>query len=287
MVYSKEPEPIIRVFELIYQYRFEEAEIRLNAIKPEEADPNLIDLTRVNLHWWYLISGDSSRDHEEILTELLESMILPFHGRSPSQLAPDDVFMLVHAHAYRTRVHIYGKRYIKGALVLRQMTDYLDHAIQRYNQFDKYAFLAGLYNYFAASAYDYYPLLRSFFALAPKHDKELGYRLLNDSRRLDHLLLRTEATYFLMKINLELEEDYPRASEFASHLIQQYPENPIYLLHLLMIQVNQNRIEEARKSYQTIMAISAVKPGLTQSQRLHIVREAERYLSRKKITLFI
>jgi len=182
---------------------------------------------------------------------------------------------------------ILKRQYLKGAMNLKQALDYLNTALREYPQYDKYTFLAGLYHYFAAAAYDYYPLLRSAFLFAPKSDKQLGFKLLADCLVMDHPLLSTEAAYFMMKIHLELEEDHLAGAKLADQLINKYPDNILYHFHRLMAYVDMNQIDKANREYATIRWLSGSLPDLSSGQRKHLIAEADRFLEKKKIKPFI
>lgn len=282
-VVSHEPPEIIEVFDAMYRYNLPEAEVKLKALYSTGINQNWIDLAHVNLLWWWLISGDKSRDYDNLMTVVLKRVINRVRNIPPDQLTADEVFTMIHCYAYLTRVDIYLERYFVGIANLRHTLDYLEIALNRTNEYDKFMMVSGLYNYFAAATVNKYPVFIPFFALAPKSDRSLGFNLLTRCSEMDNILIKNESLYYLMKINYQLEESYDSALKFADQLITLYPNNLIYHFHKFMILIEAGRKPLAMAQYTKLMEVSFKAPGLNPIQRNHLVDIAKKRLLKEKI----
>lgn len=283
MQISKEPPEVIEVFEAMYRYNLPAAEQKLKKLYATSTDPTWIDLAHVNLLWWWLISGDDSRDYDHLMTVVLNRVINRFKLRPIDSLTSEDVFTMIHCYAYLTRVDIYLERYFKGIVNLRHTLDFLKIALNHADSYDKYMMVSGLYNYFAAATMTKYPVFIPFFALAPKSDKKLGYQFLSRCAMMDNILIKNESLYYLMKINYQLEEDYHDAMRIADELISRYPNNLIYHFHRFMILIEADRRPQALVQYSKLMEVSIKAPGLNALQRNHLVDTAKKRLLKEKI----
>jgi tetratricopeptide (TPR) repeat protein len=283
MQVSQEPPGIIGVFEAMYRYDLPDAEIKLKALNATNIDQNWIDLAQVNLFWWWLISGDDSRDYDNLMAVVLNRVINRINLKPVDKMTDEEVFTMIHSYAYLTRVDIYQERYFKGIVNLRHTLDFLDIALKQVYKYDKFMMVGGLYNYFAAVTLVKYPVFTPFFAFAPKSNRELGFSLLNQCALMDNILIKNESLYYLMKINYQLEENYDRALTISGQLIDRYPNNLIYHFHRFMIFIEAGRKPEALAQYTKMIEISVKAPNLNPLQRNHLVDIARKRMLKEKI----
>ena len=81
-VQAGKPPEVIEVFEAMYQYNLPEAELKLKKLNATNIDQDWIDLAHVNLLWWWLISGDESRDYDNLMSVVLHRVIDRFKALS-------------------------------------------------------------------------------------------------------------------------------------------------------------------------------------------------------------
>jgi hypothetical protein len=274
---------VLGVFEALYQYDLKEAEQQLIDLDRQKINRNLIDLTRANLLWWWLISGDESREYAREMEEVLKKLINRQKAITIERMSQDELFTMVHAYAYLTRLDIYGEKYFKGILNLSSTMKYLEAILGQHERYDKFMLVAGLYHYFASATMTEYPVFIPFFALAPRSNKKLGYDLLLKCSGMPNLLIRNEAMYYMMKINYQLEKKFDEALGMADQLIRTYPNNLIYQCHRLMILIDAGRDADAAAQYRKLVEVSANAPNLNAQQRTHLVEVARKRLEKKKI----
>jgi tetratricopeptide (TPR) repeat protein len=267
-IISKEPPEVVEVFDAMYRYNLPEAEKKFKKLYQTNLDPNLIDLTQANLFWWWLISGDNSRDYDHQMSVILHRIIDRLSQKPVDKMSEEEIFTMIHSYAYLTRVDIYLERYFTGMVNLK---------------YDKYMLVSGLYNYFSAVTVAKYPVFAPFFALAPRSDRTKGFDLLNRCARMDNILIKNESLYYLMKINYQLEDDYKRSLDIANELIRRYPNNLIYHYHKFSILIEAGKKDEAREAYASLFKTSANAPGLNALQRNHLTDIARKRLLKEKI----
>jgi len=280
---SHEPKEVIEVFEAIYRYNLPEAELKLKKLTATNIDQNWIDLAHVNLLWWWMISGDDSRDYDNLMAVVLNRIISRFKNMAPDKMTNEEIFTMIHSYAYLTRVDIYKERYFKGIVNLQHTMDFLEIALKQVYKYDKFMMVSGLYNYFAAVVLIKYPVFIPFFAFAPESNRDLGFQLLNRCSQMDDILIKNESLYYLMKINYQLEENFDRSLSIADQLISQYPNNLIYHFHRFMILIESKRRPQALAQYTKLMEVSIKAPGLNSLQRNHLVDIAKKRLLKEKI----
>lgn len=283
MKVSQEPPEVVAVFDAMYRYDFPAAESQLKKLYATNIDENWIDLAHVNLLWWWLISGDESRDYDNLMKVLLNRLIDRVKLQPPGQMTNEEVFTLIHSYAYLTRVDIYQERYFAGIVNLKHTLSYLEIAMQKEYQYDKFLMVSGLYNYFAAVTVKKYPVFAPFFAFAPKSNRDHGFQLLNQCSVMDNILIKNESLYYLMKINYQLEENFDRALALSDQLISAYPNNLIYHFHRFMILMEAGRRPQALNQYSKLIEVSIKAPGLNALQRNHLVDIAKKRLLKEKI----
>ncbi len=284
---SQEPPEVIEVFEAMYQYNFPEAEKKLKKLNATNLDQDWIDLAQVNLLWWWLISGDTSRDYDNMMAVVLTRVINRHIDIDLKKMPDEVVFTMIHSYAYLTRVDIYQERYFKGIVNLGHTMDYLNIALLDAEKYDKFMMVSGLYNYFASVTQVKYPVFSPFFAFAPASNRDLGFRLLNKCAGMDNILIKNESLYYLMKINYQLEENFDRALLLNDQLISRYPYNLIYHFHRFMILIEAGRKPEALDAYSKLITASIKAPGLNTLQREHLVGLAKKRLQKEKINIAI
>ena len=284
---STEPKEVNDVFEAMYRYDLPDAEQKLKALNATNVSQDWIDLAHVNLLWWWMISGDESRDYDGLMSVVLKRL-LGRHSLNPvEKMSHEEVFTMIHGYAYLTRVDIYMERYFTGIVNLRHTLNFLQLALDQATEYDKFMMVSGLYNYFAAMTQVKYPVFTPFFAIAPKSNRELGYSYLNRCAQMDNILIRNESLYYLMKINYQLEENFDRALAISEQLIKSYPNNLIYHFHRFSILIEAGRRAQALAEYTKMVEVSVKAPGLNPAQRNHLVDLARKRLQKEKINLAI
>ncbi|MCD6347579.1 MAG: hypothetical protein J7L96_09190 [Bacteroidales bacterium] len=277
-----EPQSVIKFFQSLYRYQFHLAESQLETIRKDYPASDYVSLSEANFYWWQLVSTESNARVEKKLEQSLTSIIYRYAEIAPDSLTANELFAVVHAYAYQARLAIHHKKRFKALSIMRKIHPYMKIILEQPEINDKIRLLAGLYHYIAAVAYEEYPFSRPFLRLVPKSNKELGYHLLKQASRSEHPLIQTEAIYFLMKINLEMAENFKTAGYWSARLVNKYPDNLIYLFYQLQVYIKSGDYSNAQKNLDLIRFKSANLNGLSSDQRQFIIEESLRYLKKNK-----
>jgi len=95
------------------------------------------------------------------------------------------------------------------------------------DQFNEFYFTSGLYNYYILAYPEKHPAYKPIALLFRKGDKKEGLRQLRYCAD-NSIFLRVEARFFLSLIYLSYENNLKKASEYASMLYREFPENSYY-----------------------------------------------------------
>lgn len=210
--------------ELIYNFRFEEAEEHITQqISTEPLEPLL---ARMNLLWWKgLVSGEENTSFEK----------LKAIADSPGKHVTDN----------SKSSHIHNIFQLSGGIYLIRLAAMKGNNQEAFRTFlnilpnlrevlsnpylsEEYTLLAGVYNYAAGNFKKQNFLLRPFFVFMPSTDIEKGKELLIRCTNSDNNAIATEARYFLFKTESEITENLEAAREHLNWLIDKNPGNIIF-----------------------------------------------------------
>jgi tetratricopeptide (TPR) repeat protein len=114
-----------------------------------------------------------------------------------------------------------------------------------------YLFGTALYDYYAATIPERYPVSKVIMFLMPDGDKERGLRLLKRVAE-EGWYVRTEATYFLTQIYFLYEEEYGMARQYITQLRQWHPDNAYFHVMEGRIHVRWGRWTEAQAVFDSV-----------------------------------
>lgn len=277
-----DPTLLIDFFESLYRYDYKSSKRLLERIQTELGDSPESDLSTSNYYWWIMMTGDKNKKCEQEFQKANQAVISRYENSQADELSSDELFAIIHGYAYKTRFALHKKKYIKGLSNLKKILPFMVIVLENPRLNDKFSLLAGLYHYVAASTLQKRPFLRPFFNLAPKSDLDEGYRLLVSAAQSTHPLISVEASYFLLKINLEVSENYYEAIEWCEILVDRFPENILYHYYLMNCNIQLNNQQEVDSEYKIIQKLSRSNTTLAKEQKYYFVKEASKLKKRRK-----
>jgi hypothetical protein len=267
---------VLDFFNSIYNYDFRSAPIKLSKVKSELKNKPEAWLCETNYYWWLMMIGEENEINQAGFEKANQTIIDKLGSIPADQLSPDEIFAIIHAYAYETRYSLHHKKYFQGISNLRKIGPFLEVVMRDPWLNEKYKFLGGLYHYSASVTKEEKPFLRSFFKLAPDSDKEIGYKLLSSAAISPHPLIQTEATYFMMKINLEIAHNSKEAVDWSKKLVSAYPNNILYHYYVLSALAERGYKNSCLLELNTIDKLSETLPGLNFAQRQHFKNEGRK-----------
>ena len=277
-----ESDLVLDFFSSIYNYDIKSAAKNLAEVKREFSGEPEAGLCETNYYWWLMMMGEENEKYTTAFENANLKLIDDLGKSSPERLSPDEVFAIIHAYAYQTRYCLHHKKYPQGIANIKKIGPYLKRVLANPELNEKYKFIAGLYHYTAAVTKEEKPLLRPLFKLAPDSDKDLGYRLLNEAANSPHPLLRTEATYFMMKIELEILHKNNEALILSRSLMTSFPNNILYQYYVLCTLTELKLKNSCQMQQNKIIKLSNSLPGLNNAQRSHFQTEGELVIKKIK-----
>ncbi len=215
----------------LYHFRFLDADSIISELESRDADDYIPAMARASFHWWSMISREQNAEIQaDYINNLLHAEHL-INASSPNQLTDEQLFFLIHVHAYQLRLELMQAEYFRAYRNLNQSMRHIGASLGREASFPPFLLTSGLYNYMTDYIRINHPMFRFYLMLHPRGSMSKGVDQLEMASSHHDILIKTEATYFLMRIFLDLENDPAKALEYAGWLTDQYPENLIYIYY--------------------------------------------------------
>ncbi|MFH2141747.1 MAG: hypothetical protein ABIJ97_04950 [Bacteroidota bacterium] len=227
-------------------------------------------MATTNYCWWIYISGIQTDSVAKQANSIIDTGINKLN--SVKILNNSQLFSLISLYAYKTRFQIFNNKYISALNNLSKAINLLKQSFGKENQYENFRLTSGLYLYAISYVTEKYPIFYPYIAFYPKGDKEKGITLLEECLKSDNVYLKTESTYFLMKIYLDGEKKYKKAEIFSKQLITLYPDNLVFLYHHYLI-LKQANIKESDQIKNRIIEISKNSKQLNDLQKKHFINQ--------------
>ncbi len=233
----------------LYHFRFAEADSIISDLEQNFPDHYLSSVVRANYFWWKMIS---QQQNDEVESHYLQSLMqIEDHIAFAAELDNacfDDLFYAIHLYAFRARLDLMNGDYIQALRHLNQSIGYIRKTLGKEHQHQAFMLTSGLYNYLADYGRREYPFLGLYTLMYPEGDMEKGLFQLKQAAAGEEWIVNTEANYFLMKIFFELEDKPGQALEYATLLVNQYPDNLIFMYYYHQIAAGLELQAETEKS---------------------------------------
>lgn len=227
------------------------------------------------IDWWKMLMtmDDESMDDDfldkmDAVIELCDSL-LDIDENNVGAL-----FFKGGALGFQGRLHANRSSWIKAANDGRRALPIVQKAYKLAPENDDILLGIGIYNYYAATIPEKYPIVKPLMIFFPTGDKQKGIEQLTvASERAKFAAL--EAKYFLLQLSYNYERQYPKAYEISTSLLYQFPNNVIFHRYVGRSAFSMSKYGEAQSSFEEIINRSASKQrGYTEYTK----REAIYYL---------
>ena len=214
---SSEEKPFNKIFDLIYNQKFGEAETELMASEAvlEKWGYRLLML---DLYWWEAISGNSEDDYQS-----LESVLNEYSALLNDSSNADDLeeliclsyslrLALIKNRIFSILANIYRINRIIGGYDTERLTS---------EQQDVFNIYTAMFN-----------IGKSRFLFTSPGKKAEGIKILEDNLTSPNKQYQTISCYFLSKIYFDLDKLPSKATIYCEKLCQLYPDNKIFAYNL-------------------------------------------------------
>jgi hypothetical protein len=243
-------------FNYLYHFQFIKADSVARQLKLQYPSNPISYIFAANCCWWKLISREPTDACKKGFYEELSLSLMYLNTKKKELLTNQDVFNYINVYAYCARLDLMENNYFKAIKQLDYFIDYQKMSFGKEDTYPPFNLTSGLYNYTIPYSMKHYPFLLPSLLFVPDGDAELGMKQLEIAATSSDILIKTEANYFLMKINTELEEKYPQANQHAQYLVGLYPENLLYRYYYFELLMKQKQYSNAEKQMEAIKLYS-------------------------------
>lgn len=208
----------------VYNLEFEKGNQIFNKLKEEyPSHPAPYFLLAIN-RWWQSYISTTPTYHPYILEQLEKSLSLnePFADRE--DLALEYTFFQYMGYAFKTRLLILQKEWVKAANNGRKALKFLEKGFDFRQEAPEFYFSSGIYHYYAATYPEDHSYVRPFMVFFPDGDEKLGLEELHKASVAENFT-KIEALYYLGDIYLEEKASFDKALKLKSQLHTAYPSN--------------------------------------------------------------
>lgn len=256
----------------LYHFHFAEADQIISKMEQQFPDHFLPFVVRSQYYWWKIITHHHVEDLQIRYIASLDRSRQLINISLKAETVENDwekIFYKTNIYASMARLDLMNGDHFKSLRHMRQAVDYLSLSLELTDSFQPFLLTGGLYNYIAGYGERRYPFFRVYSLRYPRGNTERGIKQLTLAAESRNELIDTEARYFLMKIFLELENDYNAALVHSTWLTERYPMNLIFLYHHYQIANKLNYTSLASTIEIDYLRAIEENPQLTQQQRKH------------------
>ncbi len=260
----------------IYNIEFTKAENTFALVKknyPSDASGYFFDAMIV---WWKIMLDQENTEYDDLFVKKLNLTIDKCDElieNNPDNA--DHYFFKGGALGFRGRLYSVREKWFqaasdgKDALPLVEKVAQLDSA----NKDIKLGF--GIYNYYAATIPDKFPVVKPFMIFFPKGNRAKGLEQLHQVA-MTGKFAKYETRFFLLTIFFNFEENNEKALEYAEMLYKQFPANPVFHRYIGRLAIKMRRNDEAFEIFRDIY--KKCKTGKS-GYNANTLREASYYIA--------
>lgn len=261
----------------IYNLQFEKAHSCFNQVITKYPDHPAGYFLDAMVEWWRIRTSKKNETLDERFLSKIEKCI----EVCDNLLETDEnnitgLFFKAGALGFRARLESEREEWFDAASDGKEALNLLEHCQTLAPTNHDILLGTGLYNYFAPTFAEQYPLIQPILAFLPRGDKRLGILQLNSAARYARYA-GTEAKVILMQIYYQFEKTPQYAYQLAKELSTKYPDNPYFQKYVGRCQIQLGLNDSAEVIWRDVVnKCIAKKQGYDQQ----IAREALYYVGR-------
>lgn len=262
-------------FNSLYSFDFKKAD---SCVQNSKINDVYKEFLKLNLNWWKLITSDN----QQYITECFVNIYNGFNKIEKTSLSQNEkTFFLESFGAYKLRLFIYNNQLLRAYNQAKSLNKQVNTCHHVNSQYPLFGLIEGLYNYFFAIGKSKYPLLfpEKNYKSASKNN---GINYLKESTQSNDIFKSTEASYFLMKLYLEIEAAPKEALTYSAKLVKKFENNLIYQYYHLDALMMLKKGHEAKVQYFKMISMIKTDNNISNEQREHIKKITNKlYLKRR------
>ncbi|RJE70877.1 lipopolysaccharide assembly protein LapB [Reichenbachiella sp. MSK19-1] len=211
----------------MYNFDFKRADSQFRWIKSKYPWHPLPDFLLGLSQWWRIMPNVLNEQYDEEFLFHMDSAIVKAEQIYERGSIIEGSFILAAAYAFKGRLYAERKDWGKAASAASSAMGYLEECRGKEEFSPEILFGDGLYNYYIEWIPENYPMLKPIIMFFEDGDKKLGIQQLKDAAN-NAFYTRTEAQYFLMRIQANELKDQQAALFTADYLHKTYPNNAYF-----------------------------------------------------------
>lgn len=255
--------------ESIYQFRFDDAQEKISLL---DSSTNIdLEIAQLYQKWWLALTYDVNSDDFDKMEEYSKSLLTKYE----KPLSTKEQFIKLLSGIFLIRIAgIKGNKTLALKTFIKISSE-LKLVLKEPTASQENMLIAGVYHYSVGGIKMNNYLLKPFLALLPPANSYEGKIYLIECTKSNYNVIRTEAYYFLYKIDYEI---YRLKSEAISHikwLVNQYPNNLIFRLEQIKISEISGKLTPNHREDFIIMVNES---ELTKKQKDHFISKIDKLL---------
>lgn len=205
------------------------------------------------IDWWKILMTIDDESYDDAFVEKMDDVIhlcdslLDVNENDVSAL-----FFKGGALGFRGRLRANRSSWIKAANDGRLALPIVQKAYALAPENDDILLGIGIYNYYASTIPEKYPIVKPVMVFFPSGNKQKGIEQLTTAG--DHAKFAAlEAKYFLLQLNYNYERQYQKAYDLSASLLKQFPNNVVFHRYVGRSSFSLSKIGEAQSAFQEIL----------------------------------
>lgn len=259
-------------FDRLYNFSFNEADSIAAVMEKNGIDDATMCNIRANLAWWRLLSGDAISANTDTCEFYLDKSLKAGPGENPDL---NSLFNIIYAYSLKSRLENYKGNSLKAFLLFRKSFTYIGKCTDSGEKNDKLDLLLGLYYYFTNYFRDQYLMMSALFFPLYGGDRIKGLKYLEECSGSSDAMVRTEASYFLMKIYTTTEKNLQKAYRNAQALTMSHPQNFVYGIEQLKLMMAIREAGEVGIYRERLIRDIQMSGKINKTQKDHFLSQIE------------
>lgn len=204
--------------------------------------------------WWQIILDIENPLLDEPFLSAMDDVIEKCDRLIDDNTIPDvALYYKGGCLGFKARLLGNRKQWISAANNGRKAYPIVSAALDGDFKFVDAKFGIGIYKYYAEIIPDKYPILKPLLYFFPEGNKKEGIQALLDVKE-NGLFAKDEATYFLISIYNNYENNSSEAYKLSGELVRKYPNNPFFQLSYASAQITNGYPEQANINLLTYLS---------------------------------
>lgn len=237
----------------VYNLEFEKAETEFSALSNQYPSHPAGKFFLAMIDWWKILMTIDDESLDDSFVRKMDNVISLCD--SLLEKDPNDVSALFFkggALGFRGRLRANRSSWIKAANDGRLALPIVQKAFKLSPQNNDILLGIGIYNYYASTIPEKYPIVKPVMVFFPEGNKAKGIEQLTIAAE-QAKFAALEAKYFLLQLNYNYERQYVRSYELSSSLLKQFPNNIVFHRYVGRSAFSLSKFGEAQAAFQEIL----------------------------------